>query len=132
MPNKRKARLAILIGATSILVITLLFLVVSKAKEGEKILAETTFSDIDLSRVSNGKHLGEYEAGLVSVKVEVTVENGTIQRIDLLEHKNGKGKPAEGLIDDILNKQTTNVDVVTGATSSSIVIRKAIENALTN
>lgn len=134
MSNKKKSVVTILsmIAVIIMLVIILFLNFISKAKEGEKILAETTFSDVDLSSIPDGKHLGEYEAGFVLVKVELTVENGVLTNIDLLEHRNGKGKPAERIVDEILNKQTTNVDVVSGATSSSLVIRKAIEDALLN
>ena len=50
--------------------------------------------------------------------------------IDLLEHRNEKGKPAEQIIDDILKRQQIDVDEVSGATNSSKVIKKAIENAI--
>ena len=67
----------------------------------------------------------------VYAKVEVTVQNGVIAGIDILEHKNGRGSRAEVVVDRIIEEQKIEVDAVSGATNSSTVIKKAVENALT-
>ena len=67
----------------------------------------------------------------VYAKVEVTVQNGVITNIDILEHKNGRGSSAEVVVDRIVEEQKIEVDAVSGATNSSTVIKKAVENALT-
>ncbi|MGE4531611.1 MAG: FMN-binding protein, partial [Acidithiobacillus sp.] len=103
---------------------------ISLAKKGEEILSNTTFSDITLSAIADGSYTGEFGAGPVYVKAQVTVKNGVMTEIMLLEHDNGKGSAAEGIVDKMLQSQTTNVDLVSGATYSSKVIRKAVENAL--
>jgi uncharacterized protein with FMN-binding domain len=63
--------------------------------------------------------------------VVVTVKDHAISTIQLTEHNNGQGQPAERITDDVLAAQTLDVDVVAGATYSSKVILKAIETALT-
>jgi len=68
----------------------------------------------------------------IFAKVEVTVESGGIANITILEHRNERGRPAESVINDILDNQRIDVDAVSGATNSSAVIKKAIENALCN
>ena len=92
---------------------------------------ETTFSGIDISDIPDGVFVGEYDVDFVYAKVEVTVQNGEITDIDILEHKNGRGSPAEIVADRIIEEQKIDVDAVSGATNSSIVIKKAVENALT-
>ena len=67
----------------------------------------------------------------VYAKVEVTVQNGVITNIDILEHKNRRGSHAEVVVDRIIEEQKIDVDAVSGATNSSTVIKKAVENALT-
>lgn len=96
----------------------------------QKAVKETTFDDLDLSGVADGVYIGEYDVDFVAAKVEVTVQNGVITDIDLLEHKNGRGKPAEVVVDRIVEEQKIDVDAVSGATNSSVVIKKAVENAL--
>lgn len=49
-----------------------------------------------------------------------------------IEHRNEKGKNAEKILDNIVATQEIDVDAVSGATNSSNVIKKAIEDAVTN
>ena len=66
----------------------------------------------------------------IYAKVEVTVENGKVVSINILEHKHERGKTAETVIDKIISEQKIDVDAISGATNSSTVIKKAVENAL--
>ena len=45
--------------------------------------------------------------------------------------KLGRGKAAEVIVDKVVATQKIDVDAVSGATNSSNVIKKAIENAVT-
>jgi len=82
------------------------------------------------SNVENGTYNGEYDAYMVAAEVRVTVEGGRITEIILVKHKTDQGAPAERIIDDVIAMQSLDVDTVTGATNSSKVILKAIQNAL--
>lgn len=53
-----------------------------------------------------------------------------IIKITILEHDNGRGEAAEAITDSIIREQKIDVDAVSSATSSSVVIKKAVENAL--
>ena len=88
------------------------------------------FDEIDLSKVANGVYEGQCDTGVVRARVQVTVRDHRMESIELLEHENGRGTPAEAILDQMVQKQTTAVDAVSGATCSSKVIRKAVENAL--
>ena len=88
----------------------------------KQAVKETTFDEINISDVSDGVYIGEY--------VEVTVQNGEITDIIILEHRHEHGKAAETVINEIVDEQRIDVDAVSGATNSSIVIKKAVENAL--
>jgi uncharacterized protein with FMN-binding domain len=87
-------------------------------------------TEIDLSTIPDGKYVGDYDAGYLYAKVQVTVEDGQIKEIEILEHRNERGQKAESIADRIIDKQTLNVDAITNATYSSLVIEKACENAL--
>lgn len=86
--------------------------------------------NIDLTRVQDGSYIGEYSTETNKAKVKVNVKSNKIISIDILKHENGLGEKAEKLIEDVVNQQTVDVDNVSGATASSNVIKKAIENAL--
>lgn len=111
-----------------VLVFTAVYL--KSVADYQKAVKETTFGNLDISNVTDGVYVGEYDVDFIYAKVEVTVQNGAITNIDILEHKNGRGKPAEIVVDRILAEQKTDVDAVSGATNSSTVIKKAVENAL--
>ena len=89
-----------------------------------------TISNIDLSKVKDGVYIGKYDAKLVAAETRVTVKNGKIINIELLEHKNERGKSAESILSKVISSQSLNVDAVSGATNSSKIILKSIENAL--
>lgn len=96
----------------------------------KQAVKETTFDEINISDVSDGVYIGEYDVNFIYAKVEVTVRNGEITDIIILEHRHEHGKAAETVINEIVDEQRIDVDAVSGATNSSIVIKKAVENAL--
>ena len=101
-------------------------------REYQRNIESITFKNIELSDVEDGTYVGEYDAGYIYAKVEVMIEDGNIVSINLMEHRNEKGKTAEKILDNIVATQEIDVDAVSGATNSSNVIKKAIEDAVTN
>ncbi len=100
------------------------------AKKGLEQLAHTTISDVDLAGMEDGVYTGSYKAFPVAAEVTVNVNNHKITGIELVKHNNGQGAPAEVIPERVVKAQTLDVDMVSGATYSSRVILKAIENAL--
>ncbi|ALB45934.1 FMN-binding protein [Clostridium beijerinckii] len=96
----------------------------------KKIVSEIDIKSVDLSNVHDGTYTGSFDAIFVGAEVEVTVKNKKITDLKLLNHKTERGKPAEVIVDDVKKKQSLHVDTISGATNSSKVILKAIENAL--
>ena len=87
-------------------------------------VAALTFDEIDLTKVEDGVYEGQCDTGVVRVRVQVTIRNHQLESIELLEHENGRGTPAEAILDQMVQDQTTAVDAVSGATCSSKVIRR--------
>lgn len=84
----------------------------------------------DLSALADGQYTSSCENGFVAATVRVTVAGGAIEKVEILEHRNGLGAPAEGVADAVTAGQSLDVDAVAGATFSSKTILKAVENAL--
>lgn len=101
-----------------------------QAEEGLEQLSSLTIDTPDLNGIPDGTYEGIYEAFPVKVVAQVQIQNHEITKVDLLEHRNGQGKPAEALVDQIVERQSVELDVVSGATYSSMVILKAVELAL--
>ncbi|HHV99653.1 MAG TPA: FMN-binding protein [Clostridiaceae bacterium] len=102
-----------------------------KFKDLNKSIAALKVNEIDLAEISDGVYSGEYGyKDMVSAKVMVTVKNNSITNIELTEHKCGLGGKAGTIAKRVVDSQDLDVDAVSGATASSKVILKAIEDAL--
>ena len=93
-------------------------------------LTNEPIHDVELAEISDGSYVGEYSVFPVHVKVDVMVQDHEIRDIDILEHDHGKGAAAETITGTIIAQQSLDVDAVSGATYSSLVIIKAVEDAL--
>ena len=120
-----------------VLILFILIIVVSCTammnKEMEKAKNELMLvEDPDLSKVEDGTYREKVETMLVKAEVEVSVKNHKIISISIIKHENGKGKPAEAIVDAIVKDNSTDVELIAGATMSSLVIRAAVIDAVTN
>lgn len=97
----------------------------------EKTMPTVEIQNVNFSEIPNGLYTGSFNAKIIAATAEVTVNEGKVIGIKLTKHKYERGGPAEAIVDDILEKQSLKVDVVSGATESSKTILKAVENALT-
>jgi uncharacterized protein with FMN-binding domain len=96
------------------------------------------FADIqallpDLSGKADGIYSGDYNlsGSPVRVAVDVTVRNRNIVDVKITRHTASPiGRRAEIITGRIIESQSLNVDIVSGATGSSKAILKAVENAL--
>jgi uncharacterized protein with FMN-binding domain len=96
----------------------------------KQTVKETTIEEINISDISDGVYIGEYDVNFIYARVEVTVQNGEITNINILEHRHERGKTAEAINTKIVDEQRIDVDTISGATNSSTVIKKAVANAL--
>ena len=87
-------------------------------------------SEVDVSQVKDGIYEGRSETDMVKVDVKVTVSDGNISDIEIVRHECGKGKIANVIVDDMVEKDDVEVDAVSGATFSSEVIKDAVRSAL--
>ena len=87
---------------------------------------------IKFSSVRDGKYQGQFVYNQVSTNVEINVKNHRIEDINILGFGNTEqAKTAVAELEKrILGTQSLDVDVVTGATTSSKAFLKSVENAL--
>ncbi len=127
---KNKKKLLWIVAIFVLIGIIALAIYLKSVGDYKRAVAEISFSPVSLSAVSDGVYTGECDVEFIYAKVSVTVENGKLTDIAILEHKNGRGAAAESVVDEMMKKQSVDVDTVSGATNSSIVLKKAVENAL--
>lgn len=94
-------------------------------------LKDVTVANLDPKDLPDGTYSGEATIKPVIAKVTVTVAEGKIADVQVLEHQTGLGKKAEVITSEIVHQQSLQVDAVSGATLSSQAILKACEDALT-
>lgn len=125
---KKGVKLLIVVVATICVLVAIVF--VGANIYSKKTIANINVQTTDINGIMDGVYMGNYEVSPVKVSVQVTVHSEKIVDIVILDHKNGLGKKAESIIQNIIEQQSLEVDTVSGATMSSIAILKAIENAL--
>lgn len=87
--------------------------------------------DIQPNSLKDGIFEGTYKHGPNEADVRVTIENQRLVKVEIIRHDAWKGKKANDIIPGrIVEKQSTRVEAVSGATNSSYVIMNAVQNAL--
>lgn len=99
--------------------------------ESDSSLAEIAAVQ-DASAYKDGTYYGTGKGFAGTMKVKVDISGGKIVSISIVSTKDGDGyvKSASSLLDTIVEKQSTNVDTVSGATFSSRGIIAAVRSAL--
>ena len=89
--------------------------------------------NVNLNNVKDGEYIGSYSYGGFEYKVKTIVNDHKIMDIVILQNRGTRhAKRAAGVVAGIIQNQTPNVDAISGATTTSKAIMKAVENSLTN
>lgn len=99
--------------------------------ESDSSLAEIATVQ-DASAYKDGTYYGTGKGFAGNIKVKVDIAGGKISAISIVSTKDGDSyvRSASSLLDTIVEKQSTNVDTVSGATFSSRGIIAAVRSAL--
>ncbi|MBT3229208.1 MAG: FMN-binding protein [Candidatus Marinimicrobia bacterium] len=90
-----------------------------------------SISSPDLTKVPDGIHRGSVKYSSFEYTVAVKVNQSRIMGVGIVQNRDSDyARFAEGIIPRVLKKQSPNVDGITGATTTSKCLMKAIEIAL--
>ena len=88
-------------------------------------------SSIDLSKVEDGDYIGSFDLTRWSNEIKVTVKDHKIVALEVMDDVMFKmDEITKSLFDRVMQNQSLDVDIETGATVTSHAYLKAIENAL--
>lgn len=110
--------------------------VTGKSKQESASESDSSSAEIaavqDASAYKDGTYYGTGKGFAGTMKVKVDIAGGKIASISIVSTKDGDSyvKSASSLLDTIVEKQSTNVDTVSGATFSSRGIIAAVRSAL--
>ena len=97
------------------------------------ILVATTLVGCGGSKLKDGTYTGEAAGMSPGLKVSVEVAEGKISSVEVTEHAETEGYCEEALEQipgAIVEKNSTDVDAVSGATLTSNAIKEAVNQAL--
>jgi uncharacterized protein with FMN-binding domain len=87
--------------------------------------------DVAIDGIKDGEYIGAFSYSGFEYKVKTIITDHQIRDIEILQNRNSKhAKLAEGVLAEIIERQTPNVDAVSGATTTSKALMKAVENSL--
>ena len=90
--------------------------------------------NIDFMKLVDGSYHGFYEGGMYKWReneVQVMIESGKVSEITLLSSKENRPPEfTEELFNRVIEEQSLQVDVISGATLTTRAFLKAIDNAL--
>lgn len=100
-------------------------------KESQSTISQAV--DSQKSNLQDGTFTGEGEGKGGLIKVDVTIKDGKISKVDVTEHHETEGlcdTPIQEVIDSAIANNTANVDTVSGATLTTQGLINAIKAAL--
>jgi len=122
--------IVIIVIVIAVLAATGIFFITRGLKEGAKLV----INDVSVADFKDGKCNGIYKEKRWLSEVDVIIKDHKITKIQLLSEPmaNLDGLDfSNTLFKSVIDNQTPNVDVISGATVTSKAYLKSIENALT-
>lgn len=117
----------ILLAILLISVATMMFIFTNGMEDAKAI----QINSVDLSIVEDGDYVGSFDLTRWSNEIKVTVKDHQIIELELVDDVMFKiDEVTKTLFDRVIQNQSLDVDVETGATVTSHAYLKAIENAV--
>lgn len=124
-------KIVLIVGGLLFMFVVILGMVFVNLSKNMNEIKSLEIEGIDPAQLEDGSYTGSYYyEDQIGATLTVIIENGEITDILFIEHLYGLGGKAETIIDDIIEEQSLEVDAVSGATTSSHIIKLAVQNAL--
>ena len=95
------------------------------------MVRQMEIQNVDTGNIQNGEYIGTFTYSGFEYKVKTIIKAHRISNVEILQNRDTKhAKMAEGVIPEIIKKQSPNVDAVSGATTTSKALMKAVEKSL--
>ena len=96
-----------------------------------KQAAKLPFYNIQPADVRDGTYRGKVYTNFMHVQLDVTVTNGKLTKIEIIENEGAYGKKVAPIIDEMIAQNTSVVPAIKGEELASIVFVTCVDDALT-
>lgn len=118
------------IGILVCILLIIAFYFISLKRQRITELSKLSFKNTQIETVADGTYEGKCSTSFMHVVVEVTVENGKLTKIDLIESKGFKGKNAQAILDQMIKENKILVEPIKHEELYCIVFYVAVDDAL--
>ena len=112
-------------------ILTLIMYMQRRTRNYYKQAAQLPFYNIQPDQVEDGTYRGKVYTKFMHVQLDVSVEDGHLTKIEIIENEGAYGKKVAPIIDEMIAQNTTVVAAVKGEELASIVFVACVDDALT-
>lgn len=125
---KKLVKISLIILAILLISVSTMMFIFMNGMDDAKAIQ---INSVDLSKVEDGVYQGRFDLTRWSNEIKVTVKDHKIIALEVVDDVMFKmDEVTKALFDRVIQNQSLDVDIETGATITSHAYLKAIENAL--
>ena len=103
-----------------------------RTKNYYKQAAKLPFYNVQVLDVKDGTYRGKVYTNFMHVQLDVTVANGKLTAIEIVENEGAYGKKVAPIIDEMIAQNTSVVPAIKGEELASIIFVACVDDALFN
>ena len=103
-----------------------------RTRNNLKQAAKLPFYNVQPSQVPDGTFHGKVYTKFMHVQLDVSVQEGRLTKIEILENQGAYGKKVQPLLDEMIAQNNTVVPAIKGDEIGSIVFIACVDDALFN
>ena len=112
-------------------VLTFVMYMQRRTRNYYKQAAKLPFYNIQVQDVQDGTYRGKIYTTFLHVQLDVTVKDGALTTIDIIENEGSCGKKVAPIIDEMIEQNSSVVPAIKGEELASIVFVACVDDALT-
>ena len=95
-----------------------------------KLAAQLPFYNIQVKDVQDGTYRGKVYTKFMHVQLDVSVADGKLTKIDIIENEGAYGKKVAPILDEMIAQNSSVVSAIKGEELASIVFVACVDDAL--
>ena len=103
-----------------------------RTRNNLKQAAKLPFYNVQPAQVPDGTFHGKVYTKFMHVQLDVSVQDGRLTKIEILENQGAYGKKVQPLLDEMIAQNNTVVPAIKGDEIGSIVFIACVDDALFN